>query len=89
MIRAVLGMKAFQSGLGAYMKKHAYGNTETYDLWKAWEESSGLPVQEMMASWTEQVRVMITRFFLISYGVDFFLKLYHTSGWPSPSLLVY
>ena len=55
MIRAVLGMKAFQSGLGAYMKKHAYGNTETYDLWKAWEESSGLPVQEMMASWTEQM----------------------------------
>ena len=55
MIRAVLGMKAFQKGLGNYMKKHAYGNTETFDLWKAWEESSGLPVQEMMASWTEQM----------------------------------
>ena len=55
MIRAVLGMKAFQSGLGEYMKKHAYGNTETFDLWKAWEKSSGLPVQEMMASWTEQM----------------------------------
>eukprot|EP00581_Thalassiosira_minuscula_P004938 CAMPEP_0183743044 /NCGR_PEP_ID=MMETSP0737-20130205/65013_1 /TAXON_ID=385413 /ORGANISM="Thalassiosira miniscula, Strain CCMP1093" /LENGTH=925 /DNA_ID=CAMNT_0025978647 /DNA_START=599 /DNA_END=3376 /DNA_ORIENTATION=+ len=52
MARAVLGMKAFQTGLGNYMKKHAYGNTETYDLWKAWEESSGMPVQEMMASWT-------------------------------------
>ena len=55
LIRAVLGMTAFQKGLGAYMKKHAYGNTETYDLWKAWEESSGMPVQEMMASWTEQM----------------------------------
>merc|ERR1712071_210001 len=55
MARAVLGMKAFQNGLGAYMKKHAYGNTETYDLWKAWEESSGMPVQEMMASWTTQM----------------------------------
>mmetsp|Transcript_42218 Transcript_42218/g.88662 ORF Transcript_42218/g.88662 Transcript_42218/m.88662 type:complete len:973 (-) Transcript_42218:176-3094(-) len=52
MARAVLGMKAFQKGLGNYMKRHAYGNTETYDLWKAWEESSGMPVQEMMASWT-------------------------------------
>ncbi|KAK1738886.1 aminopeptidase [Skeletonema marinoi] len=31
MIRAVLGMKAFQKGLGNYMKKHAYGNTETFD----------------------------------------------------------
>ncbi|KAL9181995.1 hypothetical protein ACHAXT_012338 [Thalassiosira profunda] len=55
MARAVLGMKAFQAGLGTYMKRHAYGNTETYDLWKAWEESSGMPVPEMMASWTEQM----------------------------------
>mmetsp|Transcript_22129 Transcript_22129/g.33663 ORF Transcript_22129/g.33663 Transcript_22129/m.33663 type:complete len:891 (+) Transcript_22129:120-2792(+) len=55
MIRAVLGMKAFQAGLGNYMKKFAYGNTETVDLWTAWEESSGMPVKEMMASWTEQM----------------------------------
>lgn len=55
MIKAVLGMKAFQEGLGAYMKMFAYGNTETIDLWGAWEESSGLPVKEMMASWTEQM----------------------------------
>ena len=55
MARAVLGMKAFQQGLGNYMKRHAYGNTETFDLWKAWEESSGMPVQEMMASWTTQM----------------------------------
>lgn len=55
MIRAVLGMKAFQSGLGDYMKKFAFSNTETVDLWKAWEVSSGMPVQEMMKSWTEQM----------------------------------
>ncbi len=55
MIRAVLGMEAFQTGLGNYMKKFAYGNTETVDLWQVWEESSGLPVKEMMASWTEQM----------------------------------
>ena len=54
MIRAIIGFNAFQTGLGAYMKKHAYGNTETYDLWKAWEDASDLPVQDMMASWTEQ-----------------------------------
>ena len=55
MIKAVLGMKNFQTGLQAYMKKHAYSNTETIDLWTAWEESSGLPVRELMASWTEQM----------------------------------
>ena len=55
MIRGVIGLKAFQSGLAQYMKDNAYGNTETYDLWQAWEKSSGMPVQEMMASWTEQM----------------------------------
>lgn len=55
MIRAVLGMPNFKKGLGNYMKKYAYGNTETLDLWGAWEEVSGMPIPEMMASWTEQM----------------------------------
>lgn len=55
MIKAVLGMKNFQTGLANYMKKYAYGNTETIDLWSAWEEVSKMPVNEMMASWTEQM----------------------------------
>jgi len=55
MICAVLGKKAFQEGLANYMKEHAYGNTETYDLWNAWEKTSGMPVGELMKSWTEQM----------------------------------
>jgi puromycin-sensitive aminopeptidase len=55
MIKAVLGMKDFQKGLGNYMKKFAYGNTETLDLWESWQEVSGMPIPEMMASWTEQM----------------------------------
>lgn len=55
MICAVLGMPNFQKGLGNYMKKHAYGNTETLDLWQAWQDVSGMPIQDMMASWTEQM----------------------------------
>jgi puromycin-sensitive aminopeptidase len=61
MIRAVLGFTAFQQGLSQYMKDHAYGNTETYDLWQAWEQSSGMPVQELMASWTEQMGFPLIR----------------------------
>lgn len=53
MIRAVLGAEAFQTGLANYMKKFAYGNTETIDLWESWGESSGMPVKEMMASWSK------------------------------------
>lgn len=37
------------------MKKHQYGNTETFDLWNAWEDASGMPVSELMSSWTEQM----------------------------------
>jgi len=55
MIRAVLGAKSFQSGLKAYMKKHQYGNTETIHLWQEFEDASGLPVKELMSSWTEQM----------------------------------
>lgn len=55
MIEAVLGFSKFRQGLEAYMKQHKYSNTETYDLWKAWEDSSGMPVKELMASWTEQM----------------------------------
>jgi len=33
MVKAVIGMKAFQAGLQSYMMKFKYGNTETLDLW--------------------------------------------------------
>lgn len=55
MAHAVIGHDAFKQGLQSYMKKHAYGNTETTDLWAAWQESSGMPVGEIMSSWTEQM----------------------------------
>jgi len=55
MISAVLGFSKFRGGLQNYMKEHAYGNTETQDLWQSWESLTALPVKEMMASWTEQM----------------------------------
>jgi puromycin-sensitive aminopeptidase len=54
MLRAFLGDHFF-TGLKAYMAKFRYGNTETSDLWSAWEQVSGKPVTEVMKSWTEQM----------------------------------
>jgi len=54
-LHAVLGASDFQKGLQNYMKKHQYSNTVTSDLWGAWEEVSGKPIQSTMASWTEQM----------------------------------
>eukprot|EP00928_Gymnodinium_smaydae_P013391 TRINITY_DN14887_c0_g2_i1.p1 TRINITY_DN14887_c0_g2~~TRINITY_DN14887_c0_g2_i1.p1 ORF type:complete len:888 (-),score=264.42 TRINITY_DN14887_c0_g2_i1:46-2709(-) len=55
MIFAVLGKEKFQEGLRLYFKRHQYSNTETTDLWKAWAEASGKPIEQMMQSWTQQM----------------------------------
>ena len=52
MLHEYLGDKAFRSGLIDYLSKHAYGNSGTADLWKAFERSSGLDVKNFMAYWT-------------------------------------
>ena len=46
------GPAKFQEGLQLYMQRHAYGNTETVDLWNAWSEVSGKDVAALMCTWT-------------------------------------
>lgn len=55
MANAYLGQEAYEKGLQIYMERHKYTNTETGDLWKAWEEASGKPVSQVMSSWTKQM----------------------------------
>lgn len=54
MLHDYLGKQDFRDGLRLYLKRHAYGNTDTIDLWSAWEEVSGKPVKKFMSAWTEQ-----------------------------------
>jgi puromycin-sensitive aminopeptidase len=54
MLHDYLGDKDFRDGLRVYLKRHAYGNTDTVDLWQAWEEVSGKPVKQFMSAWTTQ-----------------------------------
>jgi len=47
------GAEKFQEGLQQlYMQKHAYGNTETMDLWNSWSEVSGQDVAQLKKTWT-------------------------------------
>jgi aminopeptidase 2 len=55
MISKYLGEDVFLQGVRNYIKKHAYGNTETGDLWAALADASGKPVQEVMDVWTKNV----------------------------------
>lgn len=54
MLEQYLGAEAFRKGIGHYLRSHAYGNTETGDLWDALETTSGEPVRSIMDSWIWQ-----------------------------------
>lgn len=54
MLSQYLGADAFRDGLRHYLKKHAYKNTDTIDLWDSLEIVSKKPVKTMMAAWTSQ-----------------------------------
>ncbi len=54
MLHDYLGAEAFRDGLRLYLKRHAYGNTDTVDLWAALEEVSKKPVKQFMGAWTSQ-----------------------------------
>ncbi|TQS36621.1 hypothetical protein Golomagni_02922 [Golovinomyces magnicellulatus] len=55
MISKYLGEDVFMEGIRQYLKKHAYGNTQTGDLWAALSEASGKEIKDIMNIWTKNV----------------------------------
>ncbi|KOS20944.1 Aminopeptidase 2 [Escovopsis weberi] len=55
MISTYLGEETFLEGVRQYLKKYAYGNTQTGDLWDCLAAVSGKPVHEIMTAWTKKV----------------------------------
>ncbi len=54
MMEQYLTPETFRQGVRLYLERHAYGNTETSDLWDALEEASGVPVRSTMDTWIFQ-----------------------------------
>ena len=54
MIEQYLGADVFREGIRIYLRRHAYANTVTADLWKALEEASSQPVGDIMDTWILQ-----------------------------------
>jgi aminopeptidase N len=52
MLQHYLGAEGFRDGLRHYLKKHAYQNTHTIDLWQALEDVTKKPVKDFMSAWT-------------------------------------
>ncbi|KAK9465000.1 peptidase family M1-domain-containing protein [Lipomyces arxii] len=55
MISSHLGVKTFLKGVSKYLKKHAYGNARTKDLWDALGEASGVKVDVIMHDWITKI----------------------------------
>lgn len=54
MIELFIGEEQFRTGVGNYLRKHAYGNTVTADLWEGLDGASEWPVGEIMDTWVYQ-----------------------------------
>ncbi|MCB1257199.1 MAG: M1 family metallopeptidase [Microthrixaceae bacterium] len=51
MLEQHLGEETFRRGIAAYLADHAYGVTETTDLWDSLEAVSSQPVRKIMDGW--------------------------------------
>ncbi|XWS70218.1 hypothetical protein CRYUN_Cryun03dG0029700 [Craigia yunnanensis] len=54
MLRDYVGGQRFQNSLATYIKRHAWSNARTEDLWAAIKEGCDEPVNKIMNSWTKQ-----------------------------------
>lgn len=57
MIEDYVGEAPFQAGVRAYMKKHAYGNTVSSDLWRELSAASKTPIEAIARDFTMQAGV--------------------------------
>ncbi|CAI0401332.1 unnamed protein product [Linum tenue] len=80
MLQSYLGAEPFQKSLAAYIKKHAYSNAKTEDLWAALEEGSGEPVTKLMNSWTSQKGYPVVAVNIKDQKLDFKQTQFLSSG---------
>ena len=61
MINAYVGREAFEKGVQAYMRAHAYGNTVDSDLWSEVEKAAGKPILQIEHDVTRQAGVPLIK----------------------------
>jgi aminopeptidase N len=70
MLEAYVGEDAFRAGVRAYIKKYAYGNAVTDDLWAEIDKASPLPVSEIAHDFTLQAGVPLIRAKKLRSSID-------------------
>ena len=61
MLEGYVGAEAWREGVRSYMKKHAYGNTVSDDLWREIQAAAGKPVLDIAHDFTLQPGVPLIR----------------------------
>ncbi|MYA84565.1 MAG: M1 family metallopeptidase [Acidimicrobiaceae bacterium] len=54
MLEQYVGAETFRAGVRLYLRRHAYANTVTEDLWNSLADASGEPVGQIMDGWIHQ-----------------------------------
>jgi aminopeptidase N len=69
MLESYVGEDAFRAGIRAYIKKYAYGNTVTDQLWRELDKVSPTPVTQIAHDFTLQAGVPLIRVAKTSSGL--------------------
>ena len=69
MLEQYLGAEVFRAGVRLYLRRHAYGNTRTSDLWDALEDASDQPVRAIMDGWINQGGYPVVSTWIGDHGV--------------------
>jgi puromycin-sensitive aminopeptidase len=95
MLYRYLGEEDFRNGLRQYLKAHAYGNTDTVDLWAALEDASHKPVKDFMQTWTSKPGFPVVDVSTSTSGIKLTQERFYLSSksnrdeadlWPIPLL---
>jgi aminopeptidase 2 len=84
MIYSYLGEDDFMAGVRHYLKKHAYANTTTTDLWDSLGHASGIDVMAMMDALTKQVGHPVATVIVSENCIVVRQDRYLRTGDPSP-----
>ncbi|VDP53872.1 unnamed protein product [Schistosoma curassoni] len=66
MLHGYLGDSIFRSGLSFYLRRHAYSNAVTDDLWFALTSSCGTNIGSLMGPWTQNTGFPVLSVLLVS-----------------------
>ena len=85
MLERYLGPERFRDGIRHYLKLHAFGNTETHDLWDAIEQATGEPVRRVMDQWIWQGGYPVVNVASTAAGIHLSQRRFRADGAEDPT----